>query len=224
MLTRALGRSRFRIAVVATSVVAVVVAGSALALRTDRLASVFPWAAGSSGAERLVTEPSSLGKVRVGRAFDLEAWQIETESGTTCIALRMTDSRTGGVPPNYSDAFANAGLDCGVSGAPHFPNGINVTLSWIPADGSAGLPADGRWSVVVLGRVPAGSAVTHATLETAGSSVRLPLRDRFFLALLPGTTPTTDALPDSAVVVARGANGSDIARTDLSKLAGTGLR
>lgn len=212
-----LNRQRRARLVVAAVALGAVLAGGAFAT-SDPLGSVFPWLVGRNGAPRLSSDtPQRLVSTQLTRGITLSGWSIRrTDGGVACLALRVTETPTGQTPPELGSAFANFGLDCGIGGRPHRPGGINFTLSWIPAGADLSDPHATSWRVVVDGRVPAGLAIERLALEGTADTIDVPLGQRFFVAVLPGTVTSQEVLPERGLMlVARRADGSPVARVDL---------
>lgn len=221
MLIRLRHPIRYRTGAVALAlVVAGAAAASALGSGAVNLDDFFPWLQSVPGAPALEpSQASQLFSVDMPSGQQASFWTVPTTGGRTCIATRILDKATGAPPAGSPAAFANGGLNCAIGGASQPAGQIQTFLDWTPASGPFTRAGSTRWSVTVLGHLPAGSTATNVLLRLpSGGTMTLPLREGFFAAVLPGTTSSLSALPSlgTFTVIARDQEGSQVGTVNLN--------
>jgi hypothetical protein len=142
-------------------------------------------------------------------AGETSLWIGPTQASGRCVFIHIGETANGAVPT------PNGGSQCDIG--PSSPQTIPIAtdLTWYPAGGS--------FTLLVDGHVAAGSRITRIVLESATEKSKLPLTKGYFLtdlAVAPqGRLPATGG---PYVLVGYDAQGQEVSRMDLGRLAGSG--
>jgi hypothetical protein len=141
-------------------------------------------------------------------AGEASLWIGPTQASGRCVFIHIGDTANGAVPT------PNGGSQCDIGPSAPQTLPISTDLTWYPAGG-------GTFTLLVDGHVAAGSRITKIVLESATEKSKLPLTKGYFLTNL--AVAPQGRLPAAGrpyVLVGYDAQGQEVSRVDLGRLAG----
>ena len=142
-------------------------------------------------------------------AGEASLWIGPTQASGRCVFIHFGSTGTGAAPT------PNGGSQCDIGPSAPQTLPIATDLTWYPAAGTFTLLVDGQLST--------GSRITKLVLRSAAGATPLPLAKGYFLTDLAAAPQ--GQLPAGGgpyVLVGSDAQGREVARVDLARLAGTG--
>jgi hypothetical protein len=142
-------------------------------------------------------------------AGEASLWIGPTQASGRCVFIHIGSTANGAVP------IPNGGSQCDLGPSAPQTLPIATDLTWYPAAGT--------FTLLVDGQLATGSRITKLVLRSAAGATPLPLAKGYFLTDLAAAPQ--GQLPAGGgpyVLVGSDAQGREVARVDLARLAGTG--